>query len=87
MEPAGPSGAGLGPAKKNPFTNRAGFGSRVGLGYEKTQPEPDPLPFLTTSYIMAIKLVMTYENYGLNMFSLKIALLFPLTLQLCDLTN
>ena len=30
----------------------------------------------TTSYIMAIKLIIIYENSGLNMFSLKITLLF-----------
>ena len=50
VEPAGPGGAGLGPAKKiRLLSGRVwvlGPDPRVGPGYEKTRPEPDPLPFL-----------------------------------------
>ena len=38
--PMGPDKAGLGPAKKkNQFTNRAGFGSQVGV-LKKSDPNP-----------------------------------------------
>ena len=53
VEPAGPGGAGLGPAKKiRLLSGRVwvlGPDPRVGPGYEKTRPEPDPLPFLSVS--------------------------------------
>ena len=50
VKPVGPGGAGLGPAKKIRLLigPGSGLGSRPAgrAGYEKTRPEPDPLPFL-----------------------------------------
>ena len=40
---------GSGPRKKNPFTNQAGFGSRVQTrGSGPSMKKPDPLPFLAS---------------------------------------
>ena len=58
--PAGPRRPGrvsLGPGKRISFNKRAGSGLRVGSRYEKTRPEPDPLPFLLKNHVYPVLIV------------------------------
>ena len=83
--PWGPAGAGLGPREKTRYPKQGGSGPRVlsrgsGSGYEKTRPEPDPLPFLDLGNPK-----FQIDNY-IDLSFLFIYLFFPL-LSACACTG